>query len=96
MRPADRPDIPAGRAMGKCEAPRGELVYFLKTNGADEPERVKWRVPSFPNWDALTFMLQGREDRRHRHHRQQHRSRACPARSADTRAAALRGARRRQ
>ena len=45
--------------MGKCEAPRGELVYFLKTNGADEPERVKWRVPSFPNWDALTFMLRG-------------------------------------
>ena len=54
-----RPDIPAGRAMGKCEAPRGELVYFLKTSGADEPERVKWRVPSFPNWDALTFMLKG-------------------------------------
>ena len=45
--------------MGKCEAPRGELVYFLKTNGADEPERVKWRVPSFPNWDALHFMLRG-------------------------------------
>jgi len=57
VRLADRPDIPAGRAMGKCEAPRGELVYFLKTNGADEPERVKWRVPSFPNWDALRFML---------------------------------------
>jgi Ni,Fe-hydrogenase III large subunit len=55
----DRPDIPAGRAMGKCEAPRGELVYFLKTTGADEPERVKWRVPSFPNWDALGFMLRG-------------------------------------
>jgi Ni,Fe-hydrogenase III large subunit len=59
VRLADRPDIPAGRAMGKCEAPRGELVYFLKTNGADEPERVKWRVPSFPNWDALHFMLKG-------------------------------------
>jgi Ni,Fe-hydrogenase III large subunit len=55
----DRPDIPAGRAMGKCEAPRGELVYYLKTNGGDDPERVKWRVPSFPNWDALTFMLAG-------------------------------------
>jgi Ni,Fe-hydrogenase III large subunit len=53
----DRPDIPAGRAVAKCEAPRGELIYFLKTNGADEPERVKWRVPSFINWDALRFML---------------------------------------
>jgi Ni,Fe-hydrogenase III large subunit len=59
VRLGDRPDIPAGRAMGKCEAPRGELVYFLKTNGAEEPERVKWRVPSFPNWDALRFMLEG-------------------------------------
>jgi len=56
---SERPDIPAGRAMGKCEAPRGELVYYLKTNGADQPERLKWRVPSFPNWDALTFMLEG-------------------------------------
>jgi Ni,Fe-hydrogenase III large subunit len=56
---ADRPDIPAGRAVARCEAPRGELIYFLKSNGAEEPERVKWRVPSFVNWDALTFMLKG-------------------------------------
>ncbi len=55
----DRPDIPEGRAVAKCEAPRGELIYFLKTSGADEPERVRWRVPSFPNWDALRFMFQG-------------------------------------
>ena len=55
----DRPDIPAGRAVTKCEAPRGELIYFLRTNGAPEPERVKWRVPSFMNWDALRFMFRG-------------------------------------
>ncbi len=52
-----RPDIPAGQAVAKCEAPRGELIYYLKTNDSDQPERVKWRVPSFMNWDALTFML---------------------------------------
>jgi ech hydrogenase subunit E len=55
----DRPDIPEGRAIAKCEAPRGELIYFVKTSGADEPERVRWRVPSFPNWDALRFMFKG-------------------------------------
>jgi Ni,Fe-hydrogenase III large subunit len=22
-----------------------------------KPERVKWRVPSFMNWDALTIMM---------------------------------------
>jgi ech hydrogenase subunit E len=55
--PEDRPDIPAGRAIAKCEAPRGELIYYLKTNGEPQPERVKWRVPSFMNWDALRFML---------------------------------------
>lgn len=55
----DRPEIPAGRAVAKCEAPRGELLYFLKTNGTDIPERVKWRVPSFMNWDALRFMFRG-------------------------------------
>jgi Ni,Fe-hydrogenase III large subunit len=53
------PEIPAGQAVAKVEAPRGELVYFVKTNGSDYPERVKWRVPSQLNWEALRFMLQG-------------------------------------
>ena len=55
--PEDRPDIPPGRAIAKCEAPRGELIYYLKTNEDPQPERLKWRVPSFMNWDALTVML---------------------------------------
>ena len=55
----ERPDVPAGRAVAKCEAPRGELIYYLKTNGEEIPERVKWRVPSFMNWDALHFMFKG-------------------------------------
>ncbi|TBW36626.1 carbon monoxide-induced hydrogenase [Siculibacillus lacustris] len=53
----DRPDIPRGQAVAKCEAPRGELIYYLKTNDNPEPERVKWRVPTFMNWDALRYML---------------------------------------
>ncbi|MEJ2459631.1 MAG: nickel-dependent hydrogenase large subunit [Novosphingobium sp.] len=49
--------VPPGQAVSRCEAPRGELLYYLKTRDAEEPERLKWRVPSFPNWDALTVML---------------------------------------
>ncbi|MGQ9369438.1 nickel-dependent hydrogenase large subunit [Azospirillum sp. ST 5-10] len=53
----EQPDVPAGRAVTRCEAPRGELIYYLKTNDTPQPERLKWRVPSFMNWDALRFML---------------------------------------
>ncbi|TKB58384.1 hydrogenase large subunit [Ferrimonas aestuarii] len=53
------PVIPAGEAIAKSEAPRGELIYYLKTNGSDQPERLKWRVPSYPNWDALRTMMIG-------------------------------------
>jgi Ni,Fe-hydrogenase III large subunit len=53
------PHIPAGETVARSEAPRGELIYYLRTNGADRPERVKWRVPSYPNWEALRVMLRG-------------------------------------
>lgn len=53
------PDIPAGESVAKSEAPRGELVYYLKTNGTDTPERLKWRVPSYMNWDVLDIMMRG-------------------------------------
>jgi ech hydrogenase subunit E len=54
----DRPDIPPGQAVARTEAPRGEVFYYLHTNDTPQPERVKWRVPTFMNWDALRFMLQ--------------------------------------
>ena len=53
------PEIPAGEAIAKSEAPRGELVYYLRTDGTDFPLRLKWRVPSYMNWDALKVMLHG-------------------------------------
>lgn len=55
----ERPPIPSGEAIAKCEAPRGELIYYVRTIDSPRPERVKWRVPSFMNWDALRFMLKG-------------------------------------
>ena len=53
----ERPPIPAGEAIAKCEAPRGELIYYVRISDSPKPERVKWRVPTFMNWDALRFML---------------------------------------
>lgn len=42
--------IPAGETISRFEAPRGELFYFIKSNGTDKPERVKIRTPSICNW----------------------------------------------
>jgi len=53
------PEIPAGEAVAKSEAPRGELIYYLRTNGTDTPERLKWRVPTYVNWEALHVMMPG-------------------------------------
>ncbi len=51
------PEIPAGEALARSEAPRGELVYYLRTDGTETPNRLKWRVPSYMNWDALGVMM---------------------------------------
>ncbi|AGK54029.1 hydrogenase large subunit [Bacillus sp. 1NLA3E] len=53
------PDIPVGEAIAKSEAPRGELIYYARSNGTDIPERIKWRVPTYQNWEALNVMMQG-------------------------------------
>ena len=44
-------------AVARSEAPRGELIYFIRTNNTDVPDRLHWRVPSYPNWEALSVML---------------------------------------
>jgi Ni,Fe-hydrogenase III large subunit len=54
----ERPAIPAGEAIARCEAPRGELIYYVRMTDSPRPERVKWRVPSFMNWDAIKIMMQ--------------------------------------
>jgi NADH-quinone oxidoreductase subunit D len=42
--------LPAGETISRFEAPRGELFYYIKSNGTDKPERVKIRTPSICNW----------------------------------------------
>lgn len=41
--------IKAGEAVNACEAPRGELFYYVKSNGTEMPDRVKVRTPTFAN-----------------------------------------------
>ncbi|MBN1371126.1 MAG: nickel-dependent hydrogenase large subunit [Anaerolineaceae bacterium] len=46
--------VPAGEVVSRVEAPRGELFYYIKSNGSDQPERVKVRTPSLCNWGSVT------------------------------------------
>ncbi len=45
--------VPAGEAINRVEAPRGELFYYVKSNGTAFPERVKVRTPTFANIPAF-------------------------------------------
>lgn len=51
--------VPAGETVSRVEAPRGELLYFLKSNGSDRPDRVKVRTPSLCNWASVTQVAVG-------------------------------------
>jgi formate hydrogenlyase subunit 5 len=41
--------VVAGEATNRVEAPRGELFYYVKSNGTMSPDRVKVRTPTFAN-----------------------------------------------
>ena len=51
--------IPPGEAISRVEAPRGELFYYIKSNGTDKPERVKVRTPSLNNWAPVIQIAVG-------------------------------------
>lgn len=51
--------IPAGETVSRVEAPRGELFYYIKSNGSDRPERIKVRTPSLCNWATVTQVAVG-------------------------------------
>ncbi len=46
-------------AVGRVEAPRGELMYYVRSNGTNKPERVRIRTPSYANWPSIRPMLVG-------------------------------------
>ncbi len=51
--------IPAGETISRVEAPRGELFYYIKSNGNEYPERVKVRTPSLCNWSSVIVLAPG-------------------------------------
>jgi len=55
------PTIPVGEATARSEAPRGEIFYYLCSDGSDTPTRVKIRTPTFVNLPALEAMSIGQQ-----------------------------------
>jgi NADH-quinone oxidoreductase subunit D len=53
--------IPAGETISRVEAPRGELFYFLKSNGTDTPERLKVRTPTIYNLTSVVKLVVGHQ-----------------------------------
>lgn len=51
--------IPEGEVFSRVEAPRGELFYYIRSNGSDMPERIKIRTPSLLNWGTITSVAIG-------------------------------------
>jgi ech hydrogenase subunit E len=53
--------IKAGETVSRVEAPRGELFYFIKSNGTDIPERIKVRTPTICNMMSVVKLAIGHQ-----------------------------------
>jgi NADH-quinone oxidoreductase subunit D len=52
--------VPAGEVYSAIESPRGEMGYYIVSDGTAKPYRVHMRSPSFANLQALPMMCEGR------------------------------------
>ncbi|MBE7535579.1 MAG: NADH-quinone oxidoreductase subunit D [Anaerolineales bacterium] len=53
QKPAYQVRVPAGEAYGRIESPKGELGFYVLSNGKPNPWRYHVRAPSFVNVTAL-------------------------------------------
>jgi len=53
--------VPEGEAVSRVEAPRGELIYYLRTDGNEGLRRLKVRTPSQANFAGIRQMMVGGE-----------------------------------
>jgi len=53
--------IPAGETYSRVEAPRGELIYFIRSTGGDKPDRIKVRTPSMCNFASVMHLVIGHQ-----------------------------------
>ena len=51
--------VPKGEGLGRYEAPRGEDVHYVRSNGTNMPERLKVRAPSYTNIASFTASCVG-------------------------------------
>jgi NADH-quinone oxidoreductase subunit D len=51
--------VPAGEVYQAVESPRGELGFYVVSDGGHRPYRVKIRDPSFVNLQATPLMVEG-------------------------------------
>ncbi len=51
--------VPAGEVYQTIESPRGEVGYYVVSDGTAKPYRVHVRGPSFGNLQAVPCMIQG-------------------------------------
>lgn len=58
-KPAYKMRMPEGEAYGRVEGPKGELGFYLVSDGSDNPWRYHVRAPSFINLTALRQMCLG-------------------------------------
>ncbi len=49
--------VPAGEVYQAVEAPRGEIAYYIVSDGTSKPYRVHMRTPSFGNLMSLGTLL---------------------------------------
>jgi NADH-quinone oxidoreductase subunit D len=52
--------VPAGQVYQGIESPRGEMGYFVVSDGTAKPYRVHMRNPTFASLQALETMCVGR------------------------------------
>ena len=52
--------VPPGEVYQAVESPRGEMGYYIVSDGTAHPYRVKVRSPSFANLQALPRLAEGR------------------------------------
>jgi NADH:ubiquinone oxidoreductase subunit D len=43
--------------VSRTEAPRGEVIYYVRSDGSDHPARVKIRTPTLPALATLPDQL---------------------------------------
>ncbi|MBW2562131.1 MAG: NADH dehydrogenase (quinone) subunit D, partial [Deltaproteobacteria bacterium] len=51
---------PAGEVYHSIESPRGELSFYIVSDGSSKPYRIKVRPPSFVNLQGLIKMVRGK------------------------------------